>query len=213
MFDFQQPIAVMFMGVLGYARTCDDMLRIIHTIMAAVPAGSYLVLWDLTVAVFVGALLEPPGRRTARRDCRLLLRADGLDACSVRMCRTRTASRTFHPVDRDDKPATEFDLYLSRTGVWSMYPRRSARWMPCEQRCPQHQGPARTGCAEAGSKPEAPTATSMSRRIRGRSSTRACPDPGHRCWWSTTDDCANPLPTPRRCRYRQGIHRAAVTRG
>ncbi|PXX53915.1 S-adenosyl methyltransferase [Nocardia tenerifensis] len=46
--DFTQPIAVMFMGVLGHARSYDDMLRIVRTVMAAVPSGSYLVLWDGT---------------------------------------------------------------------------------------------------------------------------------------------------------------------
>ncbi|MFE3192607.1 SAM-dependent methyltransferase [Nocardia sp. NPDC059240] len=47
--DFDRPIAVMFMGVLGHARSYDDMLRIVRTVMDAVPAGSYLVLWDGTV--------------------------------------------------------------------------------------------------------------------------------------------------------------------
>ncbi|MGW4120653.1 SAM-dependent methyltransferase [Nocardia sp. NPDC004711] len=46
--NFEQPIAVMFMGVLGHARTYDDMLRIVRTVMQAVPSGSYLVLWDGT---------------------------------------------------------------------------------------------------------------------------------------------------------------------
>jgi hypothetical protein len=46
--NFTQPIAVMFMGVLGHARTYDDMLRIVRTVMDAVPSGSYLVLWDGT---------------------------------------------------------------------------------------------------------------------------------------------------------------------
>jgi hypothetical protein len=47
--NFTQPIAVMFMGVLGHARTYDDMLRIVRTVMNAVPSGSYLVLWDGTI--------------------------------------------------------------------------------------------------------------------------------------------------------------------
>lgn len=46
--NFGQPIAVMFMGVLGHARTYDDMLRIVHTVLDAVPSGSHLVLWDGT---------------------------------------------------------------------------------------------------------------------------------------------------------------------
>lgn len=47
--NFTQPIAVMFMGVLGHARTYDDMLRIVRTVVNAVPSGSYLVLWDGTI--------------------------------------------------------------------------------------------------------------------------------------------------------------------
>ncbi|GAB2656445.1 hypothetical protein GCM10027088_38270 [Nocardia goodfellowii] len=46
--NFQEPIGVMFMGVLGHARTYEDMRRIVDTVMAAVPSGSYLVLWDGT---------------------------------------------------------------------------------------------------------------------------------------------------------------------
>ncbi|HEY8454333.1 MAG TPA: SAM-dependent methyltransferase [Actinopolymorphaceae bacterium] len=46
--DFTKPIAVMFMGVLGHARTYDDMRRIVSTMMEAVPSGSYLILWDGT---------------------------------------------------------------------------------------------------------------------------------------------------------------------
>ncbi|MGO4613011.1 SAM-dependent methyltransferase [Nocardia sp. 2YAB30] len=46
--NFTEPIAVMFMGVLGYAKTYDELLRIVHTVMDAVPAGSYLAMWDGT---------------------------------------------------------------------------------------------------------------------------------------------------------------------
>ncbi|KRV49732.1 S-adenosyl methyltransferase [Wenjunlia vitaminophila] len=46
--DFSQPVTVMFMGVLGHARSHDDMLRIVRTVMDAVPSGSHLVLWDGT---------------------------------------------------------------------------------------------------------------------------------------------------------------------
>lgn len=46
--NFTQPIAVMFMGVLGHARTYDDMRRIVSTMMDAVPSGSYLILYDGT---------------------------------------------------------------------------------------------------------------------------------------------------------------------
>nr|WP_269451021.1 SAM-dependent methyltransferase [Streptomyces davaonensis] len=46
--NFTQPITVMFMGVLGHARTYDDMTRIVRTVMDAVPSGSHLVLCDGT---------------------------------------------------------------------------------------------------------------------------------------------------------------------
>jgi hypothetical protein len=46
--NFTQPVGVMFMGVLGHARTYEDMLRIVRTVMNATPSGSYLALWDGT---------------------------------------------------------------------------------------------------------------------------------------------------------------------
>jgi S-adenosyl methyltransferase len=46
--NFNQPVAVMFMGVLGYVADFDEMLSIVARVMDAVPSGSYLVLWDGT---------------------------------------------------------------------------------------------------------------------------------------------------------------------
>jgi hypothetical protein len=46
--NFAKPIAVMFMGVLGHVADYDEMRSIVSRVMAAVPAGSYLVLWDGT---------------------------------------------------------------------------------------------------------------------------------------------------------------------
>ncbi|WP_432943161.1 SAM-dependent methyltransferase [Kribbella sp. CA-253562] len=46
--NFTQPIGVMFMGVLGHAKTYDDLRRIVDTVMDAVPSGSYLTMWDGT---------------------------------------------------------------------------------------------------------------------------------------------------------------------
>lgn len=43
-----QPVAVMFMGVLGYVVDLDEMRSIVARVMDAVPSGSYLVLWDGT---------------------------------------------------------------------------------------------------------------------------------------------------------------------
>ncbi|MBO0852476.1 MAG: SAM-dependent methyltransferase [Nocardia sp.] len=47
--NFTEPIVVMFMGVLGHARSHDDVLRIVRTVMDAAPSGSHLVHWDGTV--------------------------------------------------------------------------------------------------------------------------------------------------------------------
>ncbi len=44
--NFRQPVAVMFMGVLGYVVDFDEMRSIVARVMAAVPSGSYLALWD-----------------------------------------------------------------------------------------------------------------------------------------------------------------------
>ncbi len=44
--NFNQPMAVMFMGVLGHARDFDAARSIVARIMDAVPSGSYLVHWD-----------------------------------------------------------------------------------------------------------------------------------------------------------------------
>lgn len=46
--NFNLPIAVMFMGVLGHVADDDEVLSIVARVMAAVPSGSYLVLWDST---------------------------------------------------------------------------------------------------------------------------------------------------------------------
>jgi hypothetical protein len=45
--DFSRPVAVMLLGILGHATPeFADMLRVVRTLMAAVPSGSYLVLVD-----------------------------------------------------------------------------------------------------------------------------------------------------------------------
>ena len=44
--DFDQPIAVMFMGVLGHARSFEASHSIVARMMDAVPSGSYLAVWD-----------------------------------------------------------------------------------------------------------------------------------------------------------------------
>ncbi|MFD0851070.1 SAM-dependent methyltransferase [Actinomadura adrarensis] len=46
--DFHEPVGVMFMGSLGHAPSDGDMLRIVRTVMDAVPSGSHLALYDGT---------------------------------------------------------------------------------------------------------------------------------------------------------------------
>ncbi|MBF6249649.1 SAM-dependent methyltransferase [Nocardia farcinica] len=46
--NLNEPVGVMFMGVLGHAKTYDELRRIVDTVLAAVPSGSYLVMWDGT---------------------------------------------------------------------------------------------------------------------------------------------------------------------
>lgn len=56
--DFEQPIAVLFMGVMGYEPDLDVVRSIVGRMMESVPSGSYLVLWDgsdTSTAVVEGA--------------------------------------------------------------------------------------------------------------------------------------------------------------
>lgn len=46
--NFNEPIGVMFMGVLGHVADVHEMRSIVARIMGAVPSGSYLALWDGT---------------------------------------------------------------------------------------------------------------------------------------------------------------------
>ncbi|TYB42861.1 SAM-dependent methyltransferase [Actinomadura chibensis] len=46
--DFGEPVAVMFMGVLGYEPDLAVVRGIVGRLMDAVPSGSHLVLWDGT---------------------------------------------------------------------------------------------------------------------------------------------------------------------
>jgi hypothetical protein len=56
--DFQEPVAVMFMGVMGYEPDLDVVRSIVGRVMNAAASGSFLVLWDgtdTTPAVVEGA--------------------------------------------------------------------------------------------------------------------------------------------------------------
>ncbi|MEU5882714.1 SAM-dependent methyltransferase [Spirillospora sp. NPDC047279] len=46
--DFDRPIALMLMGVLGHIDSYDEVLRIIRGLMAGLPEGSHLALYDDT---------------------------------------------------------------------------------------------------------------------------------------------------------------------
>jgi len=46
--NFTQPVAVMFMGVLGHVADVGEMQSIVARVMAAVPSGSYLAMYDGT---------------------------------------------------------------------------------------------------------------------------------------------------------------------
>lgn len=46
--NLTQPVAVLFMGVLGHAHSAAEMRRIVHTVLESTTAGSYLALWDGT---------------------------------------------------------------------------------------------------------------------------------------------------------------------
>ena len=46
--DFSQPVAVLFMGVLGYEPDLKVASAIVHRVVDATPSGSYLSLWDST---------------------------------------------------------------------------------------------------------------------------------------------------------------------
>jgi hypothetical protein len=46
--DLDRPTAVMFMGVFGYLDDPEDVRKVIADLMAAVPSGSYMALWDST---------------------------------------------------------------------------------------------------------------------------------------------------------------------
>jgi hypothetical protein len=46
--DFGEPVAVLFMGVLGYLRTFSEMRSVLGQVRDGLPAGSYLGFWDAT---------------------------------------------------------------------------------------------------------------------------------------------------------------------
>lgn len=56
--DFTEPVAVIFMGVLGHITDLDDARELVQRLIAHVPSGSYLALCD-------GTLPEDPAIRAA----------------------------------------------------------------------------------------------------------------------------------------------------
>jgi len=56
--DFTRPIGLMLMGILGLVRDYDETRSITNRLMEALPAGSYLALYDGTDTdpAYVGAI-------------------------------------------------------------------------------------------------------------------------------------------------------------
>ena len=52
--NFRQPIAVMFMGILGHVQEFDEVKSIVKRVMDAVPPGSYLCMYDSTATTHTG---------------------------------------------------------------------------------------------------------------------------------------------------------------
>lgn len=46
--DFDQPVALVLMGVMGYVTEHDDVLDLVHRLMAPLPSGSFLIYYDGT---------------------------------------------------------------------------------------------------------------------------------------------------------------------
>jgi hypothetical protein len=57
--DFDQPIALMFMGVLGHVTSLETARGIVRRLLDRLPSGSYLAHWDDTLP------LDPEARRRA----------------------------------------------------------------------------------------------------------------------------------------------------
>ncbi|MGH3391476.1 MAG: SAM-dependent methyltransferase [Actinomadura sp.] len=53
--DFEQPIALMLMGILGFVGDYDEARSIIRRLLDAVPSGNFLALNDGTDPVYVAA--------------------------------------------------------------------------------------------------------------------------------------------------------------
>ncbi|WP_308170096.1 SAM-dependent methyltransferase [Acrocarpospora catenulata] len=55
--DFNEPVALMLMGILGYASDQENPHAIVKRLMDALPSGSYLAMWD-GVNLVTGAALD-----------------------------------------------------------------------------------------------------------------------------------------------------------
>jgi hypothetical protein len=58
MLDFSRPIAVLFMGVMGYVPEIAEVRGIINRFVMAVPSGSYLAMWDGTSTSEIARVME-----------------------------------------------------------------------------------------------------------------------------------------------------------
>jgi hypothetical protein len=59
--DFGEPIAIIFMGVLGHVADTADARTIVRTLMNAIAPGSYLVIGDSVHTTEGAAVLEAQG--------------------------------------------------------------------------------------------------------------------------------------------------------
>ncbi|WP_219461177.1 SAM-dependent methyltransferase [Nonomuraea rhizosphaerae] len=55
--DFQRPVALMLMGIVGYVSDADGPHTIVKRLMDALPSGSHLALWD-GINLVTGAALD-----------------------------------------------------------------------------------------------------------------------------------------------------------
>ncbi len=68
--DFDRPVALMLMGILGYMTEADKPYEIVRALMDPLPSGSYLVVWDGSNVVTGEALDKAQGRPQRRPGAR-----------------------------------------------------------------------------------------------------------------------------------------------
>ncbi|MCO1655848.1 SAM-dependent methyltransferase [Pseudonocardia humida] len=110
--DLDRPVAVLFMGVLGYLDDADEAHSVVHRVLEAVPPGSYLALWDGTdtspmirAAAAVQAGMGSPYR--LRRVDQIERWFDGLELVEPGL----VPITSWRPADPADGPVGPIDAY------------------------------------------------------------------------------------------------------